>query len=563
MQHQFPQLTNTNNPNERQITYPASPFPARSLTNNPSLFPSNNYEPYELEETSDMSASDKEEFIANDTSKKHMALRASTAPARPLTDIEEFKRSSDFLLLEHTVICAAQLIQRHDNKFDLDSEEGQRACKKFLNQIERLCEIFKVNSIPRDYRNMFSKAYRVLYKEGSLCYLTEILDSAQEGFPYLYVNGERYVFSGEVLEAGNRLFHSFCRFQQVLRDIYNKVCEETCPGTVPQIISELSVALQEFDTDWVEFEHLYVHELMVIEEDARRFITQAIETERELVLIEVKEKAKGRNLHGSDNYNKNREKLVKLIGRINSVANIEGKGRDDLTVEILMTAEGVSRRLSSCKAVKVLTNKIRQAFTNFRLLLRKYDHNIEVVDPQLKNNPELVEVLTNFEASWELGKVYLLNNKRFNQLVFFSNLIDDMSYKYKNFKEQVECADSELFLSLPCLLVLKCLQEEDLGICRYFLPTMFNEDEAIGMVWKRLKRSYRLGQLAASSREEYDDLLEKIIIGESIESGLRTQILNQKFDNLDYSLNKIRNLGMELSRFKPLDWNRFLDVALC
>lgn len=41
---------------------------------------------------------------------KHMALRASTAPARPLTDIEEFRRSSDFLLLEHTVICASSLI---------------------------------------------------------------------------------------------------------------------------------------------------------------------------------------------------------------------------------------------------------------------------------------------------------------------------------------------------------------------------------------------------------------------------------------------------------------------
>jgi hypothetical protein len=46
----------------------------------------------------------------------------------------------------------------------------------------------------------------VLYKEGQLCYLTEILDSAQEGFPYLWVNGEKYVFSGEVLQAGQTLF---------------------------------------------------------------------------------------------------------------------------------------------------------------------------------------------------------------------------------------------------------------------------------------------------------------------------------------------------------------------
>ena len=36
-------------------------------------------------------------------------------------------------------------------------------------------------TVSRQYRNDFSKAYRILYKDGSLCYLTEILDSAQEG----------------------------------------------------------------------------------------------------------------------------------------------------------------------------------------------------------------------------------------------------------------------------------------------------------------------------------------------------------------------------------------------
>jgi len=35
------------------------------------------------------------------------SFRASTAPARPLTEIEEFRRSSDFLLIEHTVMCSS------------------------------------------------------------------------------------------------------------------------------------------------------------------------------------------------------------------------------------------------------------------------------------------------------------------------------------------------------------------------------------------------------------------------------------------------------------------------
>lgn len=138
---------------------------------------------------------------------KLIPIRAQTAPPRPLTEIEEFRRSPDFLLLENTVMMSDHLKQRADEKYDLDSEDGQRACKRFLNQIERLCEVFKADCAARTYREQFSKAYKVLYKEGSLCYLTEILDSAQEGFPYLWVNGEKYVFSHEVLDAGRKLFH--------------------------------------------------------------------------------------------------------------------------------------------------------------------------------------------------------------------------------------------------------------------------------------------------------------------------------------------------------------------
>jgi len=92
------------------------------------------------------------------------------------------------------VVLTAQLIQRNNQKYDLDSQEGQSACKKYLKLLEKLQEVelfkdiktnsskgFKVQTASREYRSEFSKAYKILYKEGSLCYLTEILDSAQEG----------------------------------------------------------------------------------------------------------------------------------------------------------------------------------------------------------------------------------------------------------------------------------------------------------------------------------------------------------------------------------------------
>ena len=72
-------------------------------------------------------------------------MRASTAPARPLTDIEEFRRSREFFLLEQSVILSAQLIQRSNQKYDLDSQEGQGMCKRYLKILEKLQEVKSYN----------------------------------------------------------------------------------------------------------------------------------------------------------------------------------------------------------------------------------------------------------------------------------------------------------------------------------------------------------------------------------------------------------------------------------
>mmetsp|Transcript_23094 Transcript_23094/g.26127 ORF Transcript_23094/g.26127 Transcript_23094/m.26127 type:complete len:530 (+) Transcript_23094:109-1698(+) len=492
-----------------------------------------------------------------------LALRASTAPARPLTEIEEFRRASDFLLLEHTVICASQLIQRSDQKYDLDSPPGQRSCKKFLNQLERLCEVFKANTPSRDYRKEFSKAYRVLYKEGSLCYLTEILDSAQEGFPYLYVNGEKYVFSKEVLEAGNKLFNSFCKIQHVLRNIYNRTMEESAHASVNQIKHEICKALEEFDHNWVTFEHLYVLELMLIEADARRFISEAIESERDIVLLEVREKAKGRIVLDSQDYHQCRTKLVTLCCKLNAVANPEGKGRDDLPIDILVAAEGLTRRISSVesKAVRVLAEKIRQSFNNLRLLFRKYEQNIEIVDPQLKNNPELVEALMEFEGSWEKGKTYFMNSKKCSQLIHFSQLIEVTAEKHKDFFEQIECREADIFVTIPCLVILKALEDDDKNICRDFFPAMHDENFQAGQLYKSLKKMFMESRAQAKSEYDYYNIIEKAVIGLEWKLEIPKDHKIESY-HVETILHKIRQLAMELHRCKPTDWNKFLDVAM-
>jgi vacuolar-type H+-ATPase subunit I/STV1 len=110
------------------------------------------------------------------------------------------------------------------------------------------------------------------------------------------------------------------------------------------------------------------------------------------------------------------------MGEINAVANVVGKGRDDFRLDVLLKAEDVARKVSpmQSKAVRKLADQIKQTMHTFRVLVRKYNENVEVVDPQLKNNQELVEVLNDWEKAWSLGKEHLMDPQKFQHLLSFS-----------------------------------------------------------------------------------------------------------------------------------------------
>ena len=68
---------------------------------------------------------------------------------------------------------------------------------------------------------------------------------------------------------------------------------------------------------------------------------------------------------------------------INAVSNTLGKGRDDFKIDILVKAEEISKKVTNnqSSAVKKLADNIKQTFHTFRILVRKYNENVEVVDP--------------------------------------------------------------------------------------------------------------------------------------------------------------------------------------
>jgi hypothetical protein len=62
----------------------------------------------------------------------------------------------------------------------------------------------------------------------------------------------------------------------------------------------------------------------------------------------------------------------------------------------------------------VLADKIKQSLRCFRVLLRRYSENIDAVDPQLRNNKELTELVEIYENAWSLGKDQLLDETNRN-----------------------------------------------------------------------------------------------------------------------------------------------------
>ena len=172
-------------------------------------------------------------------------------------------------------MLSTKLIKWSDEKYDLDSNDGQRICKRFLNQLEWMCEVsssdwsqpFGVKTASRDYWKEFSQAYRVLFVDQSLCYLTEILDSAQEGRWTNVQDFLSYTWTVKSTSSvktywkpGKSCFMDFAKYSTWSRIytpckwITSSACDENPHVTLEEIRNDIKVNLEEFDKYWVTFE---------------------------------------------------------------------------------------------------------------------------------------------------------------------------------------------------------------------------------------------------------------------------------------------------------------------
>ena len=506
-------------------------------------------------------------------------IYSKSSPLIVFNKLEFFKTTSQFKFLESCYFFINKLnMIKNRGKFDLESEEGNNICKELLKQIENLIINYKIKISNREYRKKFTKAYIFLYDKNSLGYLTEILDSAQESTPYLIVNGEKYIFSKEAIEKGNHLFISFCNLIYIITEVMDKISDEYDNeiyidiNIINKFNKDIKNALIDFDKKWTIYEEKYITELIYIEKYSRRFIFEGIKIEKELTLYENKMKTKFKSylsLINDTEYNKKREKFIKNLNILNKIANINGKGRDDLDINILYNSEKVLTTVSEVQSsgLRKLAKNINKSINDFRILFKKYNNNIEIVDPQLINNVELVNNLSNFETMFEKGKKYFCDSIKFKQLLEFNQMIQIIIEKYKKYDifKLIEDSDPSIFVSIPSVLILKCIDSKNYSILNEYIENIQKNEififckNVIRNVYKQMKDSYKAYNLFEKLIlfENSNNLIEEENIIEILSKNL-----DKKIGTIQDFLKDIKILSMNLQRDNPSEWNEFFELAM-
>ena len=501
--------------------------------------------------------------------------RILSAPSIALNEFEKFIQSQQYVNLEKAFLYANNLfLLKGENNFEIASDEGNEICHKLLNQIECLMVSMNIKGENRDYRKKFTKAYFYLFEENKLCFLTEILDSAQENTPYIIVNDEQYNFSKEVLNCGNDLFNSFCSMIMLLADTVKNIRDELFYIDINKIKDKIKFSLIDFDSKWVKYEEKYINELIEIEKKARQLILEGIKIENEITNYENKSKNKGKLLILNDNkYNELRIKLINNILQLNKIANVNGKGRCDLPPDILFKAEKVLVTVSEnqSKGMRNLALKITNSLNVIRSLFHKYSKNIEGIDPQLKNNKDLSNYLFYFENKFELGKTYLLDNQKYNQLLFFSQIIEIICEKYNKYsiRELIENDDPSIFVSLPSILLLKAMNKEDQNICKEYITGLNDKNNESGKLFSEIKNMKKqIKKIIGDTNKTYN-ILEKSILFDGTKETNEQLMLDKEIENYKNSKDIISgikkgltNLSLHLQRYKPTQWNTFFQLAM-
>mmetsp|Transcript_27750 Transcript_27750/g.50131 ORF Transcript_27750/g.50131 Transcript_27750/m.50131 type:complete len:524 (-) Transcript_27750:90-1661(-) len=463
------------------------------------------------------------------------------------------------------------------------SEAGYNACASFLEGMDAAARALHLEAASRSYRTHFTINYRALFPDEARNYRVDVLEASVEQYSVIWVNGDKFEFSQEAMRRAEALQRTWCTMTTLLEN-WNSPNEQIRPRSLKSEIRNAMVAL---DISWASFEDKYISELIDIEEKARRLIVQAIERERALKALEDGHSNYSALLKEQD-YQEALRAFVASISHLNSVANFRRKGRDDLTIHVLVDAHETLARCDMAEkngestdllaSARQLAEEVVSSFLQIRSYLREVEKCLERVDPHLCNNAGLVAKLVDWEESWEVGTRYVQHEKLMAAICDVVAECKSAKHFAPALAAMWEECDVELFMVLPRLLWLRFLMEpnKQVVLLKSILPHRFPEealfsDPELKPLWQKYQAASNSispagGGIPAKSRTaQISEVLIKRAIDaqpEDLYRGMSQGARHAAEAAVEDFMGDLETWSMELQRHCPEDWNQCAAIIV-
>jgi len=422
-------------------------------------------------------------------------------------------------------------------------ETWHTSCSGFLSTLEAVSCALSTGLTPRQYRKAFTVNYKALFPTSSRHYRADIFKASIEQCPTMWVNGDKFEFGIGVHKFAQQLQSQWANLDFMLEN-----CHHHGVLASGHSRSEFSNVLAAVDAAWAGFERSYILELMHIEDQARSWLVQAIKCEEELAHYEAQNR---RDVSGVGR-RELQQKLMYSLGKLNSVANDQGKGRDSFDVEVLHRANAVLQgcdldKTFASETAKVLAKEVLDSFKASRKYLQEVSTCLECVDPHLCKNEGLVNRMVDLEESWELGALYVQRKMTLDTLCKWVSHIKFAQEVSPRFAAMCDNCDAEMFMVLPRMIWLSflkdsCAQGE---LMSSLLPERFGT-----CMDKDLQNL--VGSFLEVSREvSWEELILKAVSGPVDSANAANAFIL-----------KLEKWSMELQRSSPKDWNQCSSVVV-
>jgi NAD(P)-dependent dehydrogenase (short-subunit alcohol dehydrogenase family) len=444
--------------------------------------------------------------------------------------------------------------------------------------------MLQLPSASRSYRKKFTVNYRSLFPDDTRSYRVDILDAAMDKSSVIWVNGAKYEFSHQSLSSAASLRDGWALLSSTMRALDESSRGRSRPGQ-----GDICKALMDLDEAWASFESCYIHELMGVEERARGMVTTAVHSEQRLQELEHSVPGSrfvvlGKKQRDS-NYSSEQGHFVDSVSKLNSVANVRRKGRDDLKADILVAAlsalqeQGCTRRGSTGGAAVVLATDVVESYECVRQYLRKVGGCLERVDPHLSNNPDLVERLVDWEESWEVASRYVQKPALLGAICDIVEELRLLQRIAPEFKSMCDDCDVELFLVLPRIVWLwfLCNPDTRAELLRSLLPHRFGGENGVGDTWDAeisglLDKFRQVHKLLMESSRSCDAvshaqelLARRVVKGSSSAAdfdGIAGERVSGAQAAIEGLMRDMEKYSMELQRHCADDWNQTSAILL-